>query len=188
MTLGLVHAQKPISCKTDFLCILWIFTNGHLFTMASSPQSHLFSPPEQQYNVKSIIYFHRSSFKPTSSKCSFLLSMCISKTCWRTLQVTKIPQNCKMHSKSNNREKNKFILINLFFYVAEYVICLPYISFHHHCPSGRGINVSSHSCFFPAYFSSSYHFHLSTKTPPHFLSNHHLPSHPLPFLTFLEFS
>ena len=56
MTLRLVHAQKP-SYKTDFLCTLWIFTNGHLFTMASSPQIHFFSPPEQQYNVKSIILF-----------------------------------------------------------------------------------------------------------------------------------
>ena len=43
--------------------------------------------------------------------------------------VTKTPQNCKMHSKSNSRQKSKFILIYLFSYVAEYVIFLPYILF-----------------------------------------------------------
>ena len=69
--------------------------------------------------------------------------MCISKTCWRTLQVTKIPQNCKMHSKSNNREKSKFILIYLFSYVAEYVIFSHTSHFTTIVPQGEGLMLVS---------------------------------------------
>ena len=129
MTLGLVHAQKPISCKTDFLYILWIFTNGHLFTMASSPQSHLFSPPEQQYNVKSIIlFFIGALLNLPHLNVLFFFQCAFQKLAeepykrQKYLKIVKCTLNLTIERKVNLY--NQFI-----FYVAEYVICLPHISF-----------------------------------------------------------